>query len=193
MFKSLFQKFNILMFAKVMSFLIIFITTMNFAICLAADASTNGISWNSVKASAMQWVLGILAASLTTIVGYAATLLKDGIKHLFNLIRTYSANTRLQEMLDDLEAFCLNETATIETMTQEALKTNNDVDSKELQAICEKVVNDAKAMWGEETLRWAEVYRPMLNEWLLSRAKAIVRGIIDRFRSRQSSAVTTTN
>lgn len=190
--KTLIKNFTILTFAKIMAMFILFIATSNLMIAVAADASTGGFTWDSFKTYAVQWILGTLASALTVIVGYIANLGRAGIKHFFDLIRTYVANTRLNEMLDDLEASLTNETTKIEGMAQEALKTNNDIDDKELAEICNTVIADAKKMWGDKTIAWAKEYRPMLDEWLLARAKAIVRGIIDRFRSRQSTAVIAT-
>lgn len=180
------KNFTILTFSKVMAFILITLATSNLMFAVAADVATIGLSWESIRTSIIQWLIGVLAASLTIIVGYVANLIRHGVTHLYDMIRTYIANTQILEVITDLKDFCLNETTAVEAMAQKALQTNNDIDDKELQEIAQKVVSDAVAMWGEKKITYLEKYRPMVKEWLTLKAKAFIQEIIDRFRTRQS-------
>lgn len=191
--KKFFESFTILSFAKVMAFILVTLATSNLMFALAADAATTGFTWESVKGQVLQWIIGVFAASLTVIAGYVANLIRYAIKYIFDLIRTYIANTRLNEMLTDLETFCTNETTTVENLVKEALKTNNDVNDEELNAIAKKVAEDAKTAFGAERVKWAEQYRPEFVAWLTAHAKNYIRKIIDSFRARQSQTVVINN
>lgn len=189
----MFKNFSILTFSKIMAVFIIMLATSNFILAFAADAATTGFTWESVKGQVLQWIIGVFAASLTVIAGYVANLIRYAIKYIFDLIRTYIANTRLSEMLTDLETFCTNETTTVENLVKEALKTNNDVNDEELNTIAKKVAEDAKVAFGAERVKWAEQYRPEFVAWLTSHAKNYIRKIIDSFRARQSQTVVINN
>lgn len=190
--KKFIENFSILSFAKVMAFIIIALTTSNLMFAVAADVVNTGFNWDSLKTQVLQWAIGVFLSCLTIIVGYVANLLRYGITHLYDVIRTYIANTQILEVLSDLKDFCLNETNTVETMAQKALVNDNKIDDKEMNEIVQKVVSDAIAMWGEKKVAYLTKYRPMLREWLTLKAKGFIQGMIDSFRARQSQTDTAT-
>lgn len=180
------KNFTILTFAKVMAFILITLAISNLMFAVAADVAVTGFSWESLKASAIEWLIGVFMASLTIIIGYVANLLRYGIAHLYDVIRTYIANTQILEVLADLKDFCLGETSTVEDMAKKALVNDNKIDDKELNEIVQKVVADAIKVWGDKKVAYLEKYRPMVKEWLTVKAKAIIQGMVDSFRARQS-------
>lgn len=185
------KKLTILTFAKVMAFILITLATSNLMFAVAADVVTTGFSWESIKNSAIQWLIGVFMASFTVIVGYVANLIRYGITHLYDVIRTYIANTQILEVVADLKDFCLGETTSIENMAKKALENDNKIDDKELNEIAQKVVADAMAVWGEKKIIYLEKYRPMVKEWLTVKAKAIIQNMVNSFRTRQSETTVT--
>jgi len=189
--KKFLENFTILSFAKFMALVLVLMATSNLVFAFASDPLV-GLTWENIKASAMQWLVGVFMASLTVIIGYVANLVRYAITHAYDAVRTYIANTQILEVIADLKDFCLNETSTVEAMAKKALENDNKIDDKELNEIAQKIVSDATATWGEKKVTYLTKYRPMLKEWLTVKAKAIIQGMIDSFRARQSATNTPT-
>lgn len=191
--KSYFSNFNVLSFAKFMSIVIILIASINLVIAYAGGPQLADLTWDNVKASLLEFLVGLFFSSLTIIVGYAVNLLRYGVTHLYDVIRTYIANTQILEVLADLKDFCMGEIDIIENMVMVALKNDNKIDDKELNEIAQKVVEKAMAVWGEKKITYLAKYRPMLKEWLLVKAKAIIRELVESFRAKFASRDTAIN
>ena len=185
------HKFNILTFAKIAAVLILVIATSGIVIAYATQTSPlTSITWDSIKGAILEGLVGLFLASLTLIIGYLANLIRYAINYLYDLIRTYIANTQIGEVLADLRDFCLKETDTIEAMAVKALENDNKIDNAELQAIVAKVVEDAMEVWGVKKIAYLEKYRPQLKAWLKTKAEAIIRDLLEKFRFRQSEGDT---
>lgn len=171
----------ILFFSKLMAGLIVIASTANFAI-VNATQSLPALNYESLKASLIQWILGLVAASGTIIAGYIASMLKTVIKHVYDVIRAYIANTIIGEMLDDMKTLADNEVDIFETKLGEALKNDGKVDQAEINGIVDALHDKFVVIYGEGKIKWLEKYRPQATVWIKSKFETLVRKWVESFR-----------
>lgn len=169
----------ILFFSKVMAGLIVIASTTNFAIVNAAATS---FDMESIKASIVQWLLGLVAASATVIAGYIAAAIKMAVKYAYDFIRARIANTIIGEMIDDMNTLANNSVDIFEEKLGKALANDGKVDQKEINEIVDALHNKFIEIYGIEKVKYLEKYRPQAILWIKSKFEELVRQWIESFR-----------
>ncbi len=183
--KSYFSKTcPILFFSKIMAVLIFMVATSDF---MFAFANSGDFSWEGLKASVMQWVLGLVAASATVIAGYIASVAKTLVGYVYDAIRARIANTVLLEVVEDIKTFVINRIDRIKVMVEESLKNDGKIDDKELQAIIDDTTNHAIAVWGDKKVAYIGKYKEKAIEWVKAYVERYVREVVERFRRPESN------
>lgn len=169
----------ILFFSKVMAFLIVGLSTANLVI---ANAGTSAFDLASIKASLIQWVLGLIAASATVIAGYVASAFKTAIKYGYDFIRARIANTVIGEIVDDIDTFANNSVDIFEAKLSVALANDGKVDQKEMNEIIDALYDNAVAIWGVKKVEYLGKYKANAIAWIKAKFEEKVREWVEGFR-----------
>jgi len=171
----------ILFFSKAMAGLIVIASTAQFAMVNATQAFP-AIDYESLKASLIQWILGLVAASATVIAGYVAAAIKMAVKYAYDFIRARIANTIIGEMIDDMNTLANNSTDIFEDKLGKALANDGKVDQKEINEIVDALHNKFVEIYGIEKVKYLEKYRPQAILWIKSKFEELVRQWVESFR-----------
>lgn len=175
----------IMFFSKIMAMLIVAISTSDLMYVFAAGSPD--LSWDGIKASVMQWIFGLMAASATVIAGYIASVAKTLVGYIYDAIRARIANTVLLEVIEDIKTFVINRVDRIQVMVEESLKNDGKIDEKEFQAIIDDTTNAAIAVWGDKKVAYIGKYKEKAIEWVKAYVERYVREVVERFRRTESN------
>lgn len=182
MFKS-FQNKPTIWIGNISAFLIFFTASMQFANAAATPTA-------NIKAKLLEYLWAAVAAILVSIAGYVSDAMKKGITSGIEFVKTYCANTQINEVLDDINAFAVNETDKIEKLVIDAYANDNKIDQAEIDNIVIVMFSDFKNHYGENKMKYFEKFRPMAEEWIKARIESAIKSLIVSFRSKLSKANT---
>jgi len=168
----------ILVFSKVMAFIIVCLASVNIVSVYAAGP----INMDSIKASLIEWILGLVAASATVIAGYVASALKTAIKYFYDAVRAKIANTVIGEIIDDIDTFANNSVDIFEAKLGAALANDGKIDQKEINEIVDAMYNNAVAVWGTKKIDYLGKYKENAIAWVKAKFEEKVREWIEGFR-----------
>lgn len=158
------------------AFFILFTSTMQFA-----NAASTAVD---IKTKLLEYLWAAVAAVLVSIAGYVSDAVKKGITSGIDFVKTYCANTQISEVLDDINAFAINESDKVEKLVIDAYANDNKIDQTEIDNIVKVLFADFKNHYGENKIKYFEKFRPMAEEWIKQHIEAAIRQMIVGFRNR---------